>query len=563
MPEVFALNNFFAILLLYFALNFYHKAKLKYLYLLSFFVGLSLTHHHTIILLFPAILILVLKHFKIIYQQKTNLIKSILLFILGFSIYGYVFVAALRNPPINWDNPVNLKNFLHLILRKDYSYAPSFTHQVPVKIIGIVVANYFKTLVSTFSYQIIFIFLLGVIYLFKKDKRIFLSLILAYIFTGPLLISYGAGPSTTAPGFGVIERMYSLSFVVVMFLAPYGFLYLKEILSKFFPRYSSATVYSKKIYVYILLSYFFIIPIFQLVYNYPKTDLSKTKVGNTLASNILNSLPKKSVLFVSGDTTTFNVWYLYYVLGIRNDVDIINPPGVGGNRYLDEEINAYYKKNPKTSLKDIIPKTIDKIREKRKMFTIKQIDPMPKNTVLLPKGLVYEIINEKDRQEKDKYLKEIEKIIKKIKIKRRSDLTLAEQNFTAAEIPSIYSNAHVRTGDFLDSYYQDAKKAEHYYRRALWVDDTNSQAYSGLALSQFKGYADCTQSLENMKKAIELYPIWKMYYLRLYTLYDKCGVDIKIRQKFKAEYKNLFNEEIDILLRPLNPSDTEKENLYQ
>ena len=63
-----------------------------------------------------------------------------------------------------------------------------------------------------------------------------------------------------------------------------------------------------------------------------------------------------------------------------------------------------------------------------------------------------------------------------------------------------------------------------------------------------------------MKKAITLYPIWKMYYLRLYTLYDKCGVDIKIRQKFKAEYKNLFREEIDVLLRPARLLDTNKKN---
>ncbi|OGK33168.1 hypothetical protein A3F58_00745 [Candidatus Roizmanbacteria bacterium RIFCSPHIGHO2_12_FULL_37_9b] len=560
LPEVFALNNFFAILLLYLAINFYRKPDLKNLFLMSFFTGLSLTHHHTIVLLFPTIFILTLKHIKIIFRKKETVIKITLFFILGFSIYSYVFLAASKNPPINWDNPVNLKNFIHLILRRDYSYAPSFTHQVPIKIIGIVVGNYFKTLISTFSYQIIFIFLLGAIYLIKKDKLIFISLFAAYFLSGPFLVFYGAGPSTTAPGLGVIERMYSLSFVVAMFFAPYGFLLIKEILNGFFSRYSSAPIFSKKVYTFILLSYFFIVPIFQLIYNYPKADLSKTKVGNTLASNILNSLPKKSVLFVSGDTTTFNVWYLYYVLGVRGDIDIINPPGVGGNKYLDEEINIFYKKNPKSALNDVIPKTIDKIREKRKIFTTYQIDPMPKNTVLVPKGLVFEVMDKKEIPEKADYLTEVEKIIKKIKIKRRLDLTLAEQNFTAAEIPSIYSNALVRTGDFLDDFYKDSRKSEHYYRRALWIDDTNPQAYSGLALSLFKGYGDCGWSIDSLKKAIELYPIWKRYYLQLYTLYNKCEAGKKTIQKFKDDYEDLFNEDIETLTRPRVPLDTDKKN---
>lgn len=364
---------------------------------------------------------------------------------------------------------------------------------------------------------------------------------MAFFFSGPLLIAYGAGPSTTAPGLGIIERMYSLSFVVAMFFAPYGFLSIKEILSGLF---------SKKIYSFILLSYFFIVPIFQLFYNYPKTDLSRTDIGNTLASNILNSLPKKSALFLYGDTTTFNIWYLYYVLGVRNDIDLINPQGVGGNQYLDEEINAYYKKYPKTGLKEIVGKTLDEIRKKRKVFATYEISFLPKNTVLVPKGLVFEIMDKKDIVKKEEYLAGVEKIIKKIKIKRRADLLLSEQNFTAAEIPSIYSNGLVRTADFLDFHYKDPRKSEHYYRRALWIDDKNPQAYSGLGVSLFKGYGDCASSIENLKKAIELYPIAKIYYLQVYTLYKKCNAKNEIIQRFKSDYKSLFKENIDILLRP-------------
>ena len=44
----------------------------------------------------------------------------------------------------------------------------------------------------------------------------------------------------------------------------------------------------------------------------------------------------------------------------------------------------------------MIAKTFDVIRKKRRMFTTYEINPMPKGTILIPKGLVFEIINTED-----------------------------------------------------------------------------------------------------------------------------------------------------------------------
>ena len=437
-------------------------------------------------------------------------------------------------------------------MRVDYGgLAPKEAFNIPFKVRIINVIDYLKTIVLIFSYQVLFLALLGLVQLFKKNKTILLFLCLAFLFSGILSIFYSAATISVAAAWGILERYYTLSTVVLMFVVPYGFILIRDFLNSKF---------SKPIYSYMLIGYFLIIPALLLKYNFPKTDLSKTKIGNTLARNVFSQLPKNSALFVTGDNTTFSIWYLYYVLKERQDIDIINPPGVGNNLYLDKEINDFYQKHPKTQLKDVISNTFAVIRKKRQMFTTYEINPMPKGTILIPHGLVFEIINTKEFPNEEDYLARIEEKWSKVKVQRRKTLALAEQNFIAPEIPFIYSMGLVRIADFLNDKYNDPKKAEYYYRRALWIDDSNPQAYSGLALSQYKGYTDCLQSLKNMKKAIELYPIWKMYYLRLYTLYDKCGVDQKIKQKFKAEYKNLFREEIDILLRPANPSDTNKKN---
>lgn len=514
-PEGLGLNNLFAIVILYLTVEFYKKKKAKYLFLVALFIGLSLTNQLQIIMLFPPLLIIALKHWRFIFRKKT-IFKVLLFFLLGLSVYVYIPIAASRNPPINWDNAANLRNFLHLVFRKDYGGIIKSSPNIPIQIKLINIMHYLRTFVSVFSYQILFVSFLGIIKLFIIDKRLSVTYILTFLFTGILTVFYMGSPVSSPTSWGVLERYYVLSTVIFMFFVPYGFVLIKDFLKAKF---------SKPIYSYLLLSYFLIIPILMLKYNFPRTDLSKTDIGNSLARNILISLPKESVFFVTGDNTTFNLWYVYYVLKERQDVDIINPPGVGNNLYLDKEINEFFKKNPKTSRKDIVVKTFAELSKKRRIFSNYELNPLPKDSVLIPKGLVFEIISSQNIPRKEQYLGEIEDVLRHLKIKRRETLSLAEQNFIAPEIPFIYANGLVRIGDFLVDRYDDPKTAENYYRRALWIDDSNSQAYSGLAISLYKGYKDCPGALENIRRAISIYPIWERYRVQEKYFIKNCFQD--------------------------------------
>ncbi|MFH0863546.1 MAG: hypothetical protein V1858_00445, partial [Candidatus Gottesmanbacteria bacterium] len=453
------------------------------------------------------------------------------LFILGLSVYIYVPIAASRNPPINWDNAVNLKNFLHLLLRTDYGGITYTGKNIPVMVRIINVIHYLKTLVSTFSYQILFVFLLGIIKLIKIDKRLALTMMLAFLFTGALTFFYTAGPITVDVAWGIAERYYSVSTIILMFVVPYGFLIIKDFLNSKF---------SKPIYSNIILSYFLIISLLLFRYNFPKTDLSKTQIGNTFARNIFSSLPKNSVLFVSGDNATFSIWYLYYVLKEGQDLDIINPSGVGNNIYLDKELNDYYAKNPQVELKNLVVKTFEAIRKKRRVFTLAEISPIPKGTKLIPKGLVLELVSDQDLPSEEEYLIDIEKIWQAVKVQRRETLSLAEDNFLASEIPSIYARALVQIGDFIRVQYGDSKTAEAYYKKAVWIDNMFSPAYFGLAISLISENKNCNEAIKNIKIAISIYPTWKQYYYQQYQIYKKCFADKKILDNLRQEYRINF-----------------------
>lgn len=465
------------------------------------------------------------------------IVYSLLFFSLGLLPYLYVPLAASRNPVINWDNVTTINNFIRLLLRKDYGgFAPSVDNGIPVTIKFITTIDYFKTLISLFSYQIIFLAILGGINLFKKDKYLLLSLLIGFLLSGPFFIYYSTSFITTSAAWGILERFYIMSTIVFALFIPYGLRLIKDFL---------ITRFSRPLYTYMLISYFLIVPAMMIFYNFPKTDLSKTRIGNTLAENMLKGLPRNSLLYVSGDTTVFNTWYVHYVLGERSDVEIINPPGVGGNIFLDNEINTYHRRHPEVPLNQVLNKTLEELRKNRPIYGTYKMSFVPADSILLPKGVVYQLIYKKDIPEKDKYLEDVEKELKKLKIYRSETLTPAEVNLVATEIPLIYSNALVRIGDFLDTHYKDPVTSEHYYRRALWIDPENPAAYAGLAFSQLKGSKDCVQSIQNIDTAIEIYPIWKIYYLQKYIMYKQCKVG---EEKIK-NLDNLFNSRFKLDLR--------------
>ena len=514
-PEVFALNNFLVIIILYLAFLFYQEKKEKYLYLLIFFCSLSLTHHNTILTIFPSVFILIIKHWKyIFFENKKRILYLLLCIILGLIPFLYIPIASSHNPPINWDNVTDLNSFFNLILRKDYGQLNIVSNtQFIVRIIT--VNNYFSSLISAYSLLILSIFILGIIKLIRTDIRLALSFITAYILSGPLLIFYIATTIISPHQWGVIERIYVLSFVVCIFFLPYGFMFIKNFMD---------SILSRKIYSLLIICYFFIIPVLFLKYNFPKTDLSKTQIGNTLALNILLPLSQNSILFTGGDTTTFNIWYQHYALGIRPDIYIINPHGI---EYLKKIINQNDLTQKKVSLYSTQP---IKLQE---------------NVILVPKGLVFEIMPKKDLPTKNNYINDIQKFWN-IKPTSRKDLAESETNFIATEIPLLYSNAYLRTGNFINYYYKDPKLAQEFFQKSVSIDTENSEAYFALGINQYKLSKDCKNSEENINKAISYYPVWEPYYKYLYVVYKNCGKTTKELDILAKDYFRHFNENIDI-----------------
>lgn len=545
-PEVFGLNDFFTIVILYFTINFYYEKKMRYLYATFLFCALGLTHHQTIIFVFPAVLILASKHYGLIFKSKSHIVLLIIFGLVGFLPYLYVPIAASTHPVVNWDNAQTLTNFMHLITRKDYAPKTGFAYApgagLTVKTTAISFHNYIQSIITTFSYQIMFVALFGAIYLFMYKKRLFLALLLSFLLSGPVLAIYLSALETSSASWGVIERFYAMSSVIFMFFVPFGFLYIKMLLEK---------MIKNPLYTSILLGYFLIIPLLSFFYTFPKTDLSSTQIGNTLASDIVDYLPKNSVLHIYADTITFNVWYYKYVLNKRPDVDLIHPSGPNGNNFFDDEINKYNQTHHVSNIALLPSLTLEEIRKTRPVYSTYLI-PYPTDTsILIPEGLVYKLIYKKDLPTRDEYLKNLQTIWHAYHPAIFDNLKPNEQNLVTEEIPLYYSNGLLNSANFLITQYSDIHDALVYYQKAIDIDPNNSGAWVSLGIGQIQADKNCRAGIPNILKGIDVYPLLRKYYLQLYAGYIWCGKKQEA-SKLVIYYNHFFKRNLAEDIKKLN-----------
>lgn len=541
--EVFALNNFFALLIFYLALLFYEKQKAKYYFLLVFFMALSLTHHHTIVLIFPSIFTLLLVRYKFFLKNKKYILYSFIPLFLGLLPYLYVPIAASKNPVINWDKASDLRNFLYLFFRRDYGTFQAGNYDsisFLARVINLKI--YLISFISNITFPA---FLLSILGIFKlKEKVKIFSLILAFVLTGPFFIFYAGFPLNNQFTMGITQRFYILSSIIFLLFLPYGFLFLKDLFNKLF---------SKTFYSYILLCSFIIIPLYLLKFNLVKTDLSKSIVGESFAKDTLSLLPANAVVFLNGDTLLFNVWYIHYVLKFREDVEVVNISRMGNDEFIVKEENEFIKENRKVKDKNkIFTGTLLKIKEKRPVFSIGEVDIKDKQYVWVPKGLLLELKDRSELTKKDAFISETDNIWSRLNIPYRDKLTFSDRSLTLSQIPSHYAASLMNTASFLYIEYKDVENSIKLYKKSIAIDPDYPKSYASLAFVQLNNFKDCQAASSNYLKSLELNPSNINYYISLYFIYSDCFKDSQKAKELKNKYERLFGKKIEEEIKNIN-----------
>ena len=207
-------------------------------------------------------------------------------------------------------------------------------------------------------YMIPFIIgLIGLYFLYNKDKELFWTMLVFFIFTGIAIQVY-----TNVRPFEPRERDYSVvgSFYVYCIWIGFGIFSIIRSAEHFIN-----SKYTKLLTIPVFL---LILPINLASSNWDDHDRSGRYTARSMAIKYLESCEPNSILFTIGDNDTFPLWYLQEIEGVRTDVRVLNTSLFNTDWYIDQMKRKAYESDP-------IPSSIshDKYRYGTRDYIIKEV----------------------------------------------------------------------------------------------------------------------------------------------------------------------------------------------
>jgi hypothetical protein len=177
--------------------------------------------------------------------------------------------------------------------------------------------------------------LIGLYFLYNKDKELFWTMLVFFVFTGIAIQVY-----TNVRPFEPRERDYSVvgSFYVYCIWIGFGIFSLI--------RSAEQHINSKYIKLLAIPVFLLILPINLASSNWDDHDRSGRFTARSMALKYLESCEPNSILFTIGDNDTFPLWYLQEIEGIRTDVRVLNTSLFNTDWYIDQMKRKAYESDP-------------------------------------------------------------------------------------------------------------------------------------------------------------------------------------------------------------------------
>ncbi len=292
--EVYSFQMLLMSLILFSAFEFRRTEDFKYLFLLSFLLGLSFTNHLITIFILPGVIYLLM--FGFLKRIKVSVyVLMLLFFILGLTPLIYLPIRAGSGVELNWGDPKTLENFINHITGKQYRVWAFSSLDVMLRQLSYFVSK----LPENFGYLSLFFGVVGFSRLFKLDKKLFYFTFLSFLTCVLISANYDIHD---------INAYFLLSLFMISVWIFYGFVYLSRRIPKPF---------------LILVGIISISLVFLV--NFKKVDRSKNYLPEVYTLHILNDVKPGSII-ISYQWDYFISPGLYFQLveGVRKDVVLID-----------------------------------------------------------------------------------------------------------------------------------------------------------------------------------------------------------------------------------------------
>ena len=188
---------------------------------------------------------------------------------------------------------------------------------------------------NTYYFLPLILGLIGLFFLFNKDKKRFWVMLVFFLMTGLAIQFY-----TNVRPFEPRERDYSVvgSFYVFAIWIGFGVYAIFDALRK---KFNSVALAPAIVVVCLIL-----VPGILAANNWDDHDRSNKETAHSMAIAYLESCAPNAILFTIGDNDTFPLWYAQEIEGIRRDVRVVNTSLFQTDWYIDQMKRKAYDSDP-------------------------------------------------------------------------------------------------------------------------------------------------------------------------------------------------------------------------
>ncbi|MEW6097522.1 MAG: DUF2723 domain-containing protein [bacterium] len=515
--EKYAMNALFATLLIFILLKWaeamsieqktssYTLQAQRLLYLFSFTLGLSFTHHMQTIFVVPASIFFIIvicwqnRKSSFFVLRPSSLVKMSCCFILPLFLYLYLPIRASAHPPLNWGNPVTFPRFIDYITLKAYKHFFISSPQVWFQNLQHHLTHFFT---HQFTPWIVCFGLIGLILGIMKRKIIGIFLLLILLTDIASSIRYGISN---------IEDYYIPGFIIFSIFIGYGVMGISRLIL--------SLVHNPLIIIPLIL-----LPIIPYTNHHFHCNHRNYFFAHDLGVSLLKNLDTNAALFLKGDVNGFPVWYLHYVENKRKDVALIDTPFLFQDwyaedikyKYQDLEFDLYPTHAPELGqarFDEILINNFDK-----RPFYQYSDEPIPKGFSTIPVWFFLKIL--KGDTSTATKLKELERGATEI-ILRGTNAPDVSKDAKAYDIIRNCAGGYNNRGNNYLGMGMDDKAIEE-LKKSAKIDPNLPVVYYNLGRA-YSNKKMAEEAIANFKKAVELNPNFKDLPRRIAGLYESIG----------------------------------------
>lgn len=315
-PEVFPLNTLIVSLILYFAVRFYRTGKIRYLASVSFFVALGITHHHTFLLIIPAVAYLILRKGLKKIGTPPSFLFVFFSFLLGLAPFIYLFAGTNKSAEVTWADIHVPLGFIQLLTRQGYGTfvaGPFISNFGPERFVQLV--NIFYFAVSDFTPVSLLLIFLGIGILFKSkeiDFKLRLFFLISIGIAGPFFFFYANFPLRSRFEFATVERFYLMFYFLLLIPQYFGLVWAIRGLSQITKKITKTKIPVQTL-KFLFSLVFFVLPIGIFLKNAPAMyALKNDRTAEHLGEDVINNTRHNSLFLLSTDTILFDSQYVYF-----------------------------------------------------------------------------------------------------------------------------------------------------------------------------------------------------------------------------------------------------------